>query len=170
MSTKRFVNIKTSISADGLGVPVISIYFSYCDKKYETGYFCPMCHNKELQDDGIGFYLTFEQIIEIVDEKMLFMNKLLNKKIGICFLGGEPLAEINREMVLKISEYYNDIFQILYTWRMPHLIEDKWIKHFNKIVCGEYIEKLNKSDSYLLGSTNQIIINNKKEILLQYIK
>ena len=34
---KRYVFIKTSISQDGIGVPVVSIYFSYCDKKEKTG-------------------------------------------------------------------------------------------------------------------------------------
>ena len=164
----RWVNINTSISADGLGVPVVSIFFSYCDKKDITGAFCHKCQNEMLQEDGVGFNLNLYEIKRIVDDKLSSMKSLLGREAGICFLGGEPTAEINRDMFMKLSEYYKDRFQILYTWRTKDLIEDKWIKYVDKTVCGEYVEKLNVGDDYELGSTNQYVINGKKETILEY--
>jgi len=168
MVDKRWVTINTSISADGLGTPVVSLYFSYCDKKDKTGSFCPLCHNKELQKDGIGFLLSFEEIIELIDGKLNSMEKLLGREIGVCFLGGEPLAEINRDMIMKLSGYYKGRFQITYSWRMPDEIDGEWIKYIDKIVCGEYIDGLNIGDEYELGSSNQVVIDGEKKIILEY--
>jgi len=165
---KRWVTINTSISADGLGVPTVSIYFSYCDKKDKTGSFCKGCFNPDLQKDGTGFLLSFEEIVKVIDRKLNQLEKMIDRNCGVCFLGGEAICEKNREMMIKLSEYYKDKFQIIYTWRTPELIEEKWIKYIDKIVCGEYIEKLNVGDEYVFGSSNQICINNKKEIITKY--
>jgi len=166
--SSRWVNINTSISQDGLGVPVVSIFFSYCDKKDITGCFCPNCQNKVLQKDGVGFNLNLYEIKQILDDKLNSMKILLGRDIGICFLGGEPMAEINRDMFMKLSEYYKDRFQIAYTWRTPDLVENDWIKYIDKTVCGEYVDELNIGDKYILGSTNQVVIDNNKNIILKY--
>ena len=41
------------------------------------------------------------------------------------------------------------------------------MKNIDKIICGSYVEELKVSD-YLLATSNQYIINNKKEIILKY--
>ena len=165
----RFVNINTSISQDGLGIPVISIYFSYCDKKDITGVFCPNCQNYEFQKDGIGFNLKFDTIVGLANKKLSQMENMIGREVGICFLGGEPLAEINRGMFMKLSKYYQDKFQIIYTWREKEKIDKEWIKYIDKLVCGEYKEEL-KDDNYILGSTNQYIMDFDKKIILKYEK
>lgn len=167
MENKRKVIIKNSVSADGIGIPVISLYFSYCDKKDITGSFCCNCHNKELQNDGYGYELDLKTIFKILKEKIQNMESLINDKVGIAFLGGEPLAEINRDFFIKISEEFKNTYQVLYTWRYLENINEFWVENVDKIVCGEYIENL-KNEKYILGSTNQYIINSKKEIILKY--
>lgn len=163
----RYINFRNSFSEDGLGVPVISLYFSFCDKKDITGSFCKNCHNKQLQKDKNGFNLDLNTTIKLLKEKISNMEKLTSKEVGIAFIGGEPLAEINREFMIKISNEFKERFQILYTWRDKAMIDLEWIKNINKIVCGEYLENL-KSNNYKLGSINQYIINNKKDIIYKY--
>ena len=160
---KRYVTINTSISSDGLGVPTVSIYFSYCDKKDKTGSFCESCQNPELQHDGEGYLLTLDEILEVIDSKYKFMNNIYGK-CEIALIGGEPLAEINREFSKCISEIYPTI---LYTWRDLSTLIDIDTSTYNRIVCGEYIEEL-KTEGYILGSTNQYVVDNKKEIILKY--
>lgn len=87
MENKRKVIIKNSVSADGIGIPVISLYFSYCDKKDITGSFCCNCHNKELQNDEYGYELDLKTIFKILKEKIQNMESLINDKVGIAFLG-----------------------------------------------------------------------------------
>lgn len=164
---KRYLQIKNSISSDGLGKPVISIYFSYCDKKEKTGSFCPNCQNPELQKDGVGYYLSAENVIKILSKKIKYLENLLNKQVGVCFLGGESLAKGNLVMTKEISKHFKDRYQIIYTWRKPDLIDKDYIKYMDKVVCGMYIDDLN-NDDYILGSTNQVIINNKKKIIKKY--
>lgn len=163
----RHIQIKESISVDGLDMPVMSLYFSYCDKKDITGSFCPNCHNAELQKDGVGYRLSYHDVIELVDRKIKYWEETLNKEVGVCFLGGEPLASKNRDMVMKLSDYYKDRFQIAYTWKEKKQVDEEWIKHIDKIVCGVYVDEL-KNEDYLLGSTNQYIINSNKNIILKY--
>lgn len=166
---KRYVTITTSVSSDGLGVPTISIYFSYCDKKNKTGYFCPMCQNKELQDDGFGNEMSLSEIISVIENKIKKLFIMFDE-IEIAFVGGEPLAEINRGYVYEIAKHFKKlgIKNIIYTWRTIEdlKIENIDISHFDRIVCGEYIDKL-KDDSYILGSTNQYVINNKYEKIIR---
>jgi len=164
-SLKRWVTINTSISADGLGVPTVSIYFSYCDKKDKTGNFCPKCQNLDLQKDGVGYYLTLDEIFEVIEKKYSFMWNVYGK-CEVALIGGEPFAEINRAFAKAISEKYPTI---IYTWRMLNDFkkENIDITTYNRIVCGEYVEGL-QDEKYLLGSTNQIIINGQGNILIKY--
>ena len=164
----RYVQFRESISADGLGKPVVSIYFSYCDKKEITGSFCPMCQNSALQKDGVGYNLRYQDILDILDRKLSHLQQMISRDVGIAFLGGEPLADKNRDMFMRLSEHYEKKHQLLYTWRMPKDINKEWIKNINKTVCGEYIDELNIGDEYLLGSKNQLIIDNNKKVILKY--
>ena len=164
MVDKRWITINTSISADGLGTPVVSLYFSYCDKKEITGSFCENCQNSELQKDGVGFLLSLEEIFEIINKKYNFMVGIYGK-CEVALIGGDPMAEINIKFAQEIGKKYDSI---IYTWRTLEYLEDIDVSMFNRIVCGKYIDKLNVGDDYLLGSTNQYIINGKKEIILKY--
>lgn len=163
----RYVNIVESFGSDGLGAPSISIYFSHCDRKDKIGSFCKNCHNKELQEDGFGFYLTSQEIINIVENKLINMKSLLGD-CKLVLVGGEPTSPINIYYVKEISKYFYGRYKILmYTWKEKEMLELEDIKYIDEIVCGSYIEEL-KVENYKLATSNQYIINNKKEIILKY--
>lgn len=164
---KRSLIIRDSYNSDGLGVPSVSIFFSYCDKEIK----CPNCQNKELQKDGFGYGITIENAIEIVKKK--YRQKIaIFGKCNIAILGGEPLAKPNREFALELVKRLKEELDteiILYTWRTEKEIIEENIdtSNLDKIVCGEYIEEL-KNEDYILGSTNQYILNNKLQTILKY--
>lgn len=167
---KRSIQIKESISSDGLGVPSISVYFSLCDKKRLTGSFCKNCHNKEIQEKNIGYTLELKDAINIIENKIVNFKKIFGK-CDLVLVGGEPFAKENRLYSFELAKYFKDkgINSTVYTWRKPKQIKKEQIniENYNKVVCGEYIEELN-NDNYLLGSTNQKIINNKFKTILKY--
>ena len=164
MESKRWVNFDTSISTNGIGVPTVDIFFSYCDKKEKTGSFCKNCQNKELQKDGQGFLLSLEEIFETIERKFSFMYGVYGK-CEVAIMGGEPLADINLPFVQEIARQYDTI---VYTWRMPKDLKDIDTSMFKRMVCGEYIEELNVGDGYVFGSRNQIMVDGKMNVLLEY--
>lgn len=159
---ERYVIINNSISQDALGVPSISIYLPYCDKKEITGSFCPNCHNKKLQKDGVGYKLSLDKVKEIIDYKLKNNKKLFGENIAITIIGGEPLAIKNRDFSINLAKYYNKkgIETIVYTWRTIKELKEEKIntKYFNKIICGEFIEEA-KEEDYPLASINQYIVD-----------
>ena len=167
---KRAVTIVDSYGADNFGIPSISIYFSHCDKKELTGTFCAGCHNKELQKDGVGHWVTAKELIKALEQKLRFQKKLTGKT-SLVFLGGEPTSYKNIEFVKKIARHFHDILEnvemVMYTWKLPEQLDDELVSLLDKVVCGEYVHDL-KSDNYILGSTNQFVIDNKKNIILKY--
>ncbi len=166
MMDKRYVTIKNSISSDGLGIPTISIYFSYCDREDLGLNFCKNCHNKGLQKDNTGYNLTVSEIKKIVNIKLKNTLNLYNN-CQIAFLGGEPMAKRNRDFVKVLSLYYKNlgVKSIMYTWRTTKDLDTLYIENIDRIVTGVYDENL-KDEEYMLGSTNQKIIDNNKKVLL----
>jgi anaerobic ribonucleoside-triphosphate reductase activating protein len=163
----RYVNIKESYGSDGLGFPSISIYFSHCDKEDITGYYCKGCHNKELQEDGFGFNLSLQTIIKITEQKLEKLKTIFGS-CSLVLLGGEPTSNINIEFVKSISEYFYRKYKIImYTWKELEMLNENDIKFIDEIICGQYIESFKVSD-YILPTSNQYIINNKKEIIKKY--
>lgn len=163
----RYVKIVESYGSDGLGNPSVSIYFSHCDRKEILGEFCKNCHNKELQSDGSGILLSESQIIKLLECKLLEVKNIFGK-CSLSLLGGEPTSYLNIEMTKNISNYFFGKYEIImYTWKSKEELKEEDINNIDKIVCGSYIESL-KVDNYLLSTSNQYIINNKKEIILKY--
>lgn len=163
----RYVRIIESYGSDGLGSPSVSIYFSHCDRKDLIGSFCKNCHNKELQSDGTGFFLNEYQILKKLEDKLIEVKSLFGK-CSLVIAGGEPTSNLNMSMLNKISSYFYGKYEIiLYTWKERDVLNFSTIKNIDKIVCGSYMEEL-KVDDYILSTSNQYIINNKKEIILKY--
>lgn len=163
----RYVNIVESYGSDGLGTPSVSIYFSHCDRKEILGEFCKNCHNAELQSDKSGKLLNEYQIIKLLEDKLKELQKLFGKT-SLTLLGGEPTSRLNINMVKKITDYFYGKYEIImYTWKLKEQLNLEDIKHIDKIVCGSYVESL-KVDDYILATSNQYIINNKKETILKY--
>ena len=128
MTNEVYVTLQNSINNDGLWYPSISIYFSGCDKSIK----CPNCHNPELQQKGIGYKTTNKNLIDDIE---IILNRWLDiyPKMSLCYLGGEPLSDWNRESVYLIAKYFklkykDKICNIIYTWR--YLKNIKHIKNF----------------------------------------
>lgn len=171
MQESRSVIIKESISSDGLGIPTISVYMSLCDKKSRTGKWCKSCQNPEMQSNNLGYKLSISEIIEIIEPKINRFKEIFGK-CELALLGGEPLSKFNRSYSYKLAKYFNSIGiqTIVYTWRTKKIIKKEKIdiEYYDRVVCGEYIDELNIGDEYILGSTNQKIINNRFKTILKY--
>ena len=166
----RYVQLRESMSYDGLGVPALSIYFSYCDKQECTGYFCNSCQNKELQKDGEGYLINYKNLLSLVQSKLEAMSKIFDD-VALVFLGGEPLAKINRAMVFALSKYFKSksYSTLVYIWRAIEDLKKESIDltYYDRIVCGEYLEN-SLDENYVLGSTNQYVIDNKCKKIIKY--
>jgi len=166
MTNEIYVTLQNSINNDGLWYPSISIYYSGCDKIIK----CLNCHNPELQQKKIGYKTTNKNLIDDIE---LVLNRWLDiyPKMSLCYLGGEPLSDWNRESIYLITKYfklkYNDkICNIIYTWRNLDNIEHikKYVTYMDYGVLGEFQEE-NKNINYIPSSTNQYIydfVNSKK--------
>lgn len=161
--------IETNNSTDGVNYPSISIYFRGCDKPIK----CKGCHNSSLwkfEDDNDNI----QEMIRDMEREYLRVNKYF-KKISICFLGGEPLAEKHIESVQEISKYFKDKYKdnittIVYSWRTHQKVEQEgksvYLENVDYCKFGEYIEELS-TDSDFLATTNQYFYNNKTNKIIQ---
>ena len=169
---RRYIQIRTSISSDGLGVPAVSVYFSKCDKKEIVGHFCKDCHNSELQENNIGYNLHISEAIEILTKKINEIKSIFGE-CQLAILGGEPLSKLNKIYSKNLAEWFfgYEVKTILYTWRTLEDIKNERIdiSYYDRIVCGSYIEDL-KSEDYILGSENQYILDKNMNKIIEYRK
>jgi anaerobic ribonucleoside-triphosphate reductase activating protein len=152
---------------NGLGKPSISLYLTGCDKKIK----CFGCHNYELQKESINNY-NVEEIFKKM-EKLYVNARIFNKETKIVFLGGEPTASYNIDIVYEISKLFREKYEnadtVLYSWRNLEEIEDqidfKKIRYIDYGVLGSYDEELHE-DKVLPASSNQYIYDfeNKKKL------
>jgi pyruvate-formate lyase-activating enzyme len=173
---KYKVMIKSSLSADGLGTPAISLYYAGCDKKEYTGCFCPGCQNKEMQDKDIEMPAYYPEEIYRYVVQLLSDWRLISDSLVVAFIGGEPLTEYNKDCTKYISsrlkKEYTDVTTILYTWRgigdvLGSNLEE-YVANIDECVLGDYREHL-RDDNYLLGSKNQFIYNFRRgEVILKH--
>lgn len=146
---------------NGLGKPSVSIYYSGCDIPVK----CKECHNFELwakQDTKI----KYEELLRIIKE---FNTFNYSNELIVSFLGGEPLAEYNRNSVIEVSKKLKEDFPevkiIIYSWRLPEDIKDEWVENIDLGVLGQFDIGELRAD-YLPASSNQIIYDfNSKEVL-----
>lgn len=156
------VTIQNSINSDGIWYPSISIYYSGCDRVPR----CEGCHNKNLQELGSGFKTTTEDLIKTIEKNLIEWLDAYGI-MAVCFLGGEPLTESNRESVLSISQYFkqkygNQIYNIIYSWRDLEDLKklDKYLKFIDYGVLGSF--DINLVDTtYIPASPNQFIYDFK---------
>jgi anaerobic ribonucleoside-triphosphate reductase activating protein len=166
-----YVTLQSSINSDGLWYPSISIYYSGCDKPIK----CKDCHNPELQQCNNGFATTSDKLIQDIETILKDWLNTYNQ-MSLCFLGGEPLAEWNRESVQKVSEYFKEhyptqIYNVVYSWRYIEDLQQlkQYIKYMDYGVLGDFqIE--NRDVSYIPSSSNQYIYDFNNNIKLPHIK
>lgn len=156
---------------NGLGHPAISIYLTGCDNPIK----CEDCHNWELQEQSKNDYNISEIKHELDKEIQGYLQ--FHNDLYIVILGGEPLAEYNKDIVLEISQYlkqkYKDATIVIYSWRTIEQINKEklelYIKHIDYGVLGSYNKDLYVSDT-LPSSINQYIYDFKNNKKLEPIK
>jgi len=119
---------------------------------------CAGCHNHMLANENYMFACEYD-----LDEfyGSLSYACLTNRTNFVCFQGGEPLYESNREFVKKFLEQYGNHFKIcLYTGYSVDEVKSFGISGFDFLKCGKFeIDKIQyseKTDEYFqLGSWNQ---------------
>ena len=131
----------------------IVVYFTGC------GFYCPNCHNKDLQIFNNPQLKTKEFtlnsfIYELKQASIIFET---NK---IVFSGGDPLFIRNLQSVKKILSKIKDIFDVcVYTGYNIEDIIKMDITGFKYIKCGKLVEPIRtsiKTDKYFqLASANQ---------------
>lgn len=152
---------------NAIGRPSVSLYLTGCDKPIK----CKDCHNYELQNQSHNDY-DIQEIKQNIDK---FISEFLNmhNNLNVSILGGEPLSDYNINIAYEISEYikntYDDSRIFIFTWRTLGQIKkenkEKFLKHFDYGVFGEYDSNLHVEDT-LPSSTNQYIYDfNKKETI-----
>jgi anaerobic ribonucleoside-triphosphate reductase activating protein len=148
--------VSTSFGLNAFGLPSIDIYFRGCDKKDKTGAFCKGCHNQDLWEESPK-RINIDTVFNYIDKYLMNTMKFF-EDFAITFMGGEPLAEYNRDAFLKLSERYKEVKQVLYTWREVSMIDEKYLKHINIVKTGEF--DIDQVDStYFLGSKNQYLFD-----------
>ena len=166
-----YVTLQNSINNDGLWYPSISIYYSGCDRPVK----CVDCHNPELQQRDIGFKTTSKQLISDIEEKLIEWLDIY-ETISLCYLGGEPLAEWNRQSTLEISQYFkikykNKICNIVYSWRYLEHFETlkQYLIYMDYGVLGDF-QIAKRNINYIPSSNNQYIYDFKNKTKLLPIR
>lgn len=166
-----YVALQNSINGDGLWYPSISIYYSGCDNPTK----CKGCHNPELQNQGIGYKTTTDQLIQDI-ETMLVEWFDTYETMAISYVGGDPLAEWNRKSVFEVSKYFKEKYKektcnIFYSWRYIEQLQSlkKYINYMNYGVLGSFQIETRDID-YIPSSANQYIYDFKTNTKLERIK
>ena len=129
---------------------------------------CSGCHNKSSWNPDLGKKLPddyLEQIIKLISKNGIQRN--------FSMLGGEPLVEYNRELVLtilkKVKETYPTIRTYLwsgYTW--DEIIDQPLVrdimKYVDVLIDGPFILEKRDISLFLRGSDNQRVIDVQKTI------
>ncbi|MFW6130443.1 MAG: 4Fe-4S cluster-binding domain-containing protein [Atribacterota bacterium] len=147
---------------DGLGQPSINIHFQGCDKEPK----CKKCHSPELHsppEDEYDLDKIFDKLKEMIQFYQGFTNNL-----SVCYMGGEPLAEYNRQTTYEISSFIRGKFKInniLYSWRTVKQIKNnqllEYVDFMDFGVLGEF--DINKKQSATIPpSSNQCIYDFNK--------
>jgi anaerobic ribonucleoside-triphosphate reductase activating protein len=155
---------------NGLGQPSVDIYLTGCDKPVK----CPSCHNQELWEvqEKPSLNEFIEKIEAVYEDASNFFPDL-----RISFLGGEPLAEYNREYLYEITKYlkgmYPNLEIVLYTWRTLEDINAQELTKYTQFctygILGSFeIDK--RVENMIPASTNQKIYSFSLKRYLEPIK
>lgn len=137
----------------------VSVYFVGCEHQ------CKGCHNEELQ------YIT-DRAINVNEEelnKMIESSCMRYRTSKVCFLGGDPLYDENKNTVVGFLKKFGNKYDVcVYTGYninyCPELIG------FNFLKCGQYEdskhqESMKNDNMIVLGSTNQVLYDRDKKIV-----
>ena len=152
----NYATIKFNDIANGLGVRT-SLFVSGCT------HYCKGCFNKEAWDFNGGK----EWAQEIEDKFFELINRPYIKRVSI--LGGEPLADENKSVVLdlikKIKGKYPNKSIWLYTgYTFEKIASLNNLQYVDVLVDGRYIEEQKDLTLEFRGSKNQRLIDVQKTL------
>ena len=162
----RIGGINDNDVVNGEGVSV-SLFTQGCP------HHCKNCFNPESWDFNGGIEMEDSDVVKIIAEKLTANGVQRN----LSFLGGEPLADENINLVASIISYvlWNlDYAPKIYIWTGYTLEElseradeninlDYILTHTDALIDGPYVDELKDLTLHLRGSSNQRILN-KQEI------
>lgn len=146
--------IKNSIT-DGTGLRCV-IFTQGCSHK------CKNCHNPDTHDFNGGYYISVEELLNIVES--------IKGIRGITLSGGDPLYKDNKDAVTKFCKLYKernpDKTIWLYTGYTFEQIDksEEILKYLDVLVDGRFVEELKSLEIKYRGSTNQRLINIQETI------
>ena len=155
---------------NGLGHPSVTLYLQGCDKKVK----CEGCHNWEMQEENKDDYDIEEIAKNVISD--LEQSKPFNKELWLTILGGEPLADYNREITKRISaivkEHFNSVKIVVYSWRYLSDIDSEnlweYMENIDYGVLGDFQMK-NLIKNTLPSTTNQYIYDFKNKCKMKPI-
>lgn len=142
-------------------LPGISIFFQGCDAQPK----CINCHNPQTWEFDETHFVPYKLLLERIKKDLLLLLQEYDK-VSLNFLGGEPLAKINRKTLKILSRDIKRIFgerviTLLYSWRRPIEIYKQGLLEFveciDEFVLGKYLEKYKNLNTFP-ASKNQIYI------------
>lgn len=156
----NFAGVQCDETVNGTGLGM-TIYFQGCS------HHCKGCHNPETWEFGKGKYCLFEINSKI---KEYFTNTPFAERLT--FSGGDPLDNLyDLERVLNyVKEFFPEKKLWLYTgYKLEDLTEEmlNFVKQFDVVVDGPFVEELRNITLPFRGSSNQRIIN-KDDLNLLY--
>lgn len=151
MMTLRVIDIIDGTSVDGPGLRT-SIYFAGCNHR------CPGCHNPSTWDFNAGYDMTIDQLIE----------RIVDNDFNVTFSGGDPLYQLKplTELARRIKSVGKTIWCYTGFIYEDLLVNEKYAELLSMIdvlVDGPYIQDLRDTDLRFRGSSNQRIIEMKKQ-------
>lgn len=158
----KYAGLMENDFSDGKGI-CVSLWTQGCPHK------CSGCHNPETWDFNGGYDVPDDIRGEIV--KAISANGIIR---NFSILGGEPLCEQNLDFVLNIVSAVRVAYPHIkifiwsgYTYKELLDNKDKRIKQIlnqcDFLIDGKYMEELRDITLPLRGSSNQNIIELKKE-------
>ena len=158
----KFAGLMENDFSDGEGV-CVSLWTQGCP------HHCPGCHNPETWDFNGGYDVPDDIRGEIV--KAISANGIIR---NFSILGGEPLCEQNLDFVLNIVSTVRVAYPHIkifiwsgYTYKELLDNKDERIKQIlnqcDFLIDGKYMEELRDITLPYRGSSNQNIIELKKE-------
>lgn len=158
----KYSKIKNFCISNGSGIGV-ALFFSGCDANPK----CQGCFNSELWDETVGEEITEETFNTLRD---LLSNQHIDH---LSFLGGEPLAPYNFDVLLDYCRRFKTLFPDkpiwVWTWRRyEDIIQDDKLKqilpYIDFLVDGRFIEVKKDLTLKYCGSTNQRVIDVQKSL------
>lgn len=149
----RIAQIRDMDVSNGLDIGV-AIFVQGCHRH------CYNCFNQETWDFNGGFEYT----LDIEQRFLSLVSRAFIHRVSI--LGGEPLAEENRDdiinLIAKIKHNYPNKNIWLYTgYTIEDLLKDNVdLRNIDYLVDGEYVDSLRDLTLEFRGSSNQHIWKN----------